>query len=162
MFARWSLKQKRPNNFQSVVIWNNGHSRVSIMRWVENVPILKTYFYVLMFVYQLEYWVVLTLRLVFFYMLWFLGTAWKLAWSKIPGHLPNFTLIFPDSEAWWLMTFPFSTNMRLWFGLTRLCLMNQTSQTCVTTTCYSALVFNWAMFMIHANVRNAKLNVYWG
>lgn len=47
----WS--RKRRNTFQSVVIWNNGHSTVCMMRWVENVPTL--FFYVLMFNYQLQY-----------------------------------------------------------------------------------------------------------
>lgn len=64
MFARCSLKQKRPNTFQSVVIWNNGHSRAWCTGLRMSPPFL--YFYVLIFIYQLKYWVALTLRLVFF------------------------------------------------------------------------------------------------
>lgn len=59
------------------------------------------------------------------------------------------------------MAFLFGAGMRLRFGLTRLYLMTQTSQTCVPTNCYSAFVFNLARIMIHANVTNPKLNVYW-
>lgn len=149
----WS--RKRRNTFQSVVIWNNGHSTVCMMRWVENGPTLFLCFNVQLPASILWFW---CWGLFFFSR--FLGTVEELAWSESPAHLLSFTFVAKP----WLMTggfFLFSADMRLRFGLTCLSLMTRTSQTCVPSTNYLALVFNWARFMIHANVGNAKLNVYW-
>lgn len=159
MFARHSLKQKRPNTFQNVVIWNNGHS------WCAGLRLCPPFFIFLCFNVHLPAKILsgfdVEAFFFFLYMLWLLETVEKLARSEIHGHLLNFTFIFPNTRSWCIVAFPFSDNMRLWFGLTRPCLMTETSQTWVATTCYSALAFNWARFMIHANVRNAKRNVYW-
>lgn len=155
MFARCSLKQKRPRTFHSVVIWNNGHSRAWCAGLRMCPPFL--YFYVLIFIYQLKYWVALTLRLVFFPTWWFLGTVEKLAWGEIPGHLLDFTFIFPEAKSWWLMAFPFrgcDLDLIIFVWPSK-------PAKHVITTCYSLLVFDWARFMIHVHVRNAKLNVYW-